>query len=68
MHIRGTDKWGKQEIDLGMYFKEIESYMRLNEGAGVFLATDDQAYLQEMIERFGDKVIQENWPWEITKS
>ena len=58
LHMRGTDKFVTGKVDVAEYDFQVDRFLGKNvEGTGVvFLATDDQEYLDHMTERYGEKV------------
>jgi hypothetical protein len=64
IHLRGTDKGSAKASSNVMrvigpeaYVKEIDKYSEKNPGCKIFVATDQEQYLEFMENKYGDRVI-----------
>lgn len=73
IHVRGTDKEVDQKgrryeaeeshvrkIEPSEYFPYVDEYLSCNPRAKIFIATDQQQYLDQFIEKYGQKIITNN--------
>ena len=62
VHIRGTDKVRQAKriekiITPGKYFPHIDSFLRQHPDAKIFLATDQDQYVEQMMEKYPGRVL-----------
>ena len=64
VHIRGTDKGSARSaprlmriVKPASYFKYIDEYTEKNGDCKIFVATDQEQFLDEMRQRYGDRIL-----------
>ena len=57
VHLRGTDKVTHPRVPLERFTEAIDLYLAAHPGALVVLCTDDASYHQQMVRRYGQRVV-----------
>jgi len=56
VHLRGTDKWITEIVNVDKYLNTLEDYNKKNPDGKFFVATDDPRFLRKMQQKYGSLV------------